>query len=494
MEDIIDKNKSKANLAFAFILVVCFVAFAMLLAYGGVANGNVIVNNNDSDVKVISVDSLNSGNISFVDKNISQCYGEINEVVSKRTYNSQTFKNKDGSFSAQLYSRAVFFYDGNCYVKLDQVSNPNLVKKEFTLYGVPLNSTFNFGSYILHNGINVSLENNTIVLKDAEDNLIKTLPQPYSIDSNGNVSVGLYKINLDNDNLSISVLVDHNWLENAKYPVMVDPTVQLDNSTGVYDAMLTMTNLRLRGGDFDQIGNTGFDLFNGVLEFNTSTIPTSSTINQIILNLSVDGNFVNAGSKMNFTRFNNSMVSDNVSYPTNLSGNYKLYVDVWNGTYTGGGFYLTGLTDFQSSGNKTFNLSLNSNANTDLKNQLGLNGYFALGVVSNLPLGPTELASFYNANGAGNLKEGPRLFVYYSSNCPSTCTYSGSGDWCVNQTCSSIASTTAITGDLYIQDVGVFNMSGVGVNFSGSNRHIYVYKGGQLILNHNSLGATGFDK
>ena len=109
----------------------------------------VITNTEEGKVMAIAVDELikNSNMVELSDvppAKASESYAN--------GYNSITRRNADGTYTTELYSRDMFFFDGENFVPLSNISEPRLTKKEITLNKIPDSSLFDFGTYALHKG------------------------------------------------------------------------------------------------------------------------------------------------------------------------------------------------------------------------------------------------------------------------------------------------------------------------------------------------------
>lgn len=287
---------------------------------------------------------------------------EVGEVIEKRTYNSQTNQNKDGSFTTTIFGRNAFFYDGEQYVELNKVSEPRLEKKEIALEQKPfyINNVFDFGEYKIHSGINISIENEELILRDAKGNVVGSLPRPFSTDANGDVSLDEYVIEIKgignekdktgliddligegdgNENkvdgegydrmLSIKVRVDKQWLKDAEYPVVVDPEVTLNNASGVYSGTSRWSsNLEYSRVDNSSfiypaaiphdavyIGNNSYNslvnfyyLDRGFYNFDLSSIPGGVKITDTKINLTINQNGTSQSSSACPPLFDNSNI------------------------------------------------------------------------------------------------------------------------------------------------------------------------------------------
>ena len=457
----------------------------------------VITNTEEGKVMAIAVDELikNSNMVELSDvppAKASESYAN--------GYNSITRRNADGTYTTELYSRDMFFFDGENFVPLSNISEPRLTKKEITLNKIPDSSLFDFGTYALHKGISAQVENNELIIKDAKNKTLKILPQPYATDANNVVETGSYALRfakLEDTNegtnesiMSLGVELSQDWLNGAKYPVVVDPTVNLSNNTGIYDSFVTYpsdTLLREIFGDYAislQVGRHRLIINQNprraFMEFNTSSIPDSATIGNVVLNLSIFAQVYDVGDTVNLTRFNLTMINNLSRYPDTKAGNENLFNDGGGGSESviGGGFYLTGLTDFQNTGNKSFDLG--TTADNDLQVQLD-GDYFGVGFIgtdeSTDDNYVTISSSETNLTSLGDVR--PKLFVTYSS-----CSPPGAGDWECTDPCSFHNDELLVPSNLYVYSGCVLNFTGrTNVTFVAPSSYIYVYSGGQILLN-----------
>jgi len=392
----------------SFLALALFFGFLFLIVYIYSINNSVKVISG-KDTLVLSAEELSkmSSQVTVGESKIN--YSESYEVLSKRTYNSKTFKNLDGTYTSEISNGDIFFFDGKEYVELEKLSEPTLEKKDIILNEIPKSNVVDFGNYVLYEGVNVSLENYKLVLKDGNNKIVKSLARPFSTDANGSVSLGEFDFELKGRKLNLDVVVDEDWLANAEYPVVVDPTYIFNNDSGVYDGdVFLFLDWGTRTIDGNMISISGpIVTLRGFIEFNTSAISDDVIVTDVDLNVSVIVPY-GVGDTINITRFNNSQITNNITYPNNGSGNIWLWQDLGTGP-NNLGYYLTDLTDFQTTGNKTFDLG--TNADMDLKSQL-VNDFFAIGIV-----GSDETTSDYvglRSSEIGGTSSGPKLRVTYT--------------------------------------------------------------------------------
>jgi hypothetical protein len=521
----IDKNFKKGFLRNIFFIVFA-VAFFSIIVYGFILDNNYsVIKNTGNDVKVIDPSSLKGSNINVVeDADLASINALPNEIVEKRTYTSRTFKNKDGSYTAEIYRGSIFFFDGKYFIDLANISSPVIEKKDVILDKIPDSNLIDFGTYALHKGVTPVMRDNNIIFIDYNNRPLLFLPPPYSTDADGKKSNDRYKTYFDGTNLSIFVEVDSQWLKSARYPVVVDPSVSLGGGSsysnfGSYSGFIMIDRNPLSNGrnvhnwSLTTGGSTDAYLFSwhnytfrSFMEFNTSIIQDNAIISNVGLNLTV-GSYLNTIYNINITRLNNTQISNLTKFPNNSSGNAALW-DALNGSI--GGFYKNNLTSFSSLGSKFIDLGIS--ASTDLQNQLN-NDYFSIGLKINNETHPFQYNIIYipifnlgfnsndsngsllGINGTGESNLYPKLIVTYTTSaCTSSCTYSGSGDWCINQTCQISLTVPIVSGDLYIYDSGVLNLVSGGINFTGANRNIYVYRGGRINIGKFGTNPGGFNK
>lgn len=112
---------------------------------------------------------------------------------------------------------------------------------------------------------------------DENNNTIYYFPQPYVEDADGNRSMLNYTYNVNRfDNLVIKVEVPYSYLENAVYPVVIDPTVQLSNETSEnledHWVVLREPDTVQASNDIATAANLSGNYWEGFLKFNISSV------------------------------------------------------------------------------------------------------------------------------------------------------------------------------------------------------------------------------
>jgi len=415
------------------------------------------------------------------------------EIISKRTYDSQTFDNKDRTYTTILFGGNIFFYDGKEYQYLKNMTDKPIEKKEIILDKIPENNLFDIEVYLPYKGITYELDKEgNLLFKDANGKNLGYLSRPFSIDSKNDVIKNDYVLNVlstSTKEFQLKVQVDRKWLDNAIYPVTIDPTIILNATSGIYDGDIQLNSLgglirNTNSPSFNVGCKAGSFLFNPIfhifIEFNASSIPDSAFVSDVILNLTVET--VNADflqNNISISRINNSQFSNNITYPDNLTGNYKLFNDTYG---TGNPHYIINSTSFQTVGNKTFDLG--TTADSDLINQLSVD-YFSVGLYStseNCP-GTSTINRYVSIYSSEDVINTPKLIATYNSPCPLFI----SGDQYCNTTCTYVNQQYVVPGDLYVQDGCTLTLGGNSkFYFADANRYIYVYKGGTIYFNDTS--------
>ena len=185
------------------------------------------------------------------------------------------------------------------------------------------------------------------------DNPLFWFTEPNAWDSNTNnpnytkpkytltpISTGLWELTIE---------IDSDWLDSAKYPVYIDPTIVLQpDATEGLDARMLAVVPNSNQGTFKWIAayHNGSNVQNTVILFDVSSIPAGSTINSAVLYLTVvsdysvpydrDPHRVLAGKVIN--NWQESEVTWNNRLTgvvwTNPGGDYSgLYADEGGATY-----------------------------------------------------------------------------------------------------------------------------------------------------------------
>ena len=133
--------------------------------------------------------------------------------------------------------------------------------------------------FIIDTNLDLSLDHNKINAKD-QDNIIFIIDTPYMWDSTNNYN---YNINYDlvkKDKYFLKLNLDQDWLDQAKFPVVIDPTI-IDNTGGVNDTYIDSGNVNSNYNNNDAL-KVGVDsnkkIFRSFIKFLLPTIGTGSDI------------------------------------------------------------------------------------------------------------------------------------------------------------------------------------------------------------------------
>ncbi|MDD5148659.1 MAG: hypothetical protein PHH08_04315 [Candidatus ainarchaeum sp.] len=154
------------------------------------------------------------------------------DIVEKRARNAKAFYLAGGKqIKWRVYQKPIHFFDGEKYVDLNLVSYPVIEKKEFVLNEKPRAARFRIGGYLLHRGVTAKInEANEIVFTDAKGSEIKKIVSGFAVDSEQNTATAAYEILQKQQKLEIFVNIGKEWLENAEYPIIIDPDTNYASS------------------------------------------------------------------------------------------------------------------------------------------------------------------------------------------------------------------------------------------------------------------------
>lgn len=99
------------------------------------------------------------------------------------------------------------------------------VKEEIILHQLPASNTYTFELNL--NGVKATTEKDgTIVFSDAKDNKLWYFEKPYMTDAAGKFSDKVtLALRQENGKTFVDVSADQAFLQTAKYPVTIDPTI-----------------------------------------------------------------------------------------------------------------------------------------------------------------------------------------------------------------------------------------------------------------------------
>ncbi len=189
---------------------------------------------------------------------------------------------------------------------------------------------------------------------------------------------------------SISILADYLWYENRTFPVIIDPSLTLNDTDISWNGHLFRnkgvspnTNSRISNPPFNlSVGRrnrvvcVGFScstenfIFRAVIEFDITPIPANvDTFQEILLKVNVDRLSTVGERQDNITV--NEMEMNNTDYPNNGPGNSEFGLDAGNGT-------LYNITDWGQYGLGEIIMNI-TDAGPDLLDRLAIQDWFGLG-------------------------------------------------------------------------------------------------------------------
>lgn len=126
-------------------------------------------------------------------------------------------------------------------------------------------------SFVINTNLNLVLENNTSILAYDNDVLVYKMESPYLLDNNQNRNENVeYELYKEETNYILTLKLDDEWLENAIYPVIIDPTIT-NPEKGVYDTYIYS-------------GDTNVTRYNqDILKVGVEKIGTSNRINRALI-------------------------------------------------------------------------------------------------------------------------------------------------------------------------------------------------------------------
>ena len=139
--------------------------------------------------------------------------------------------------------------------------------------------------FIIETDLELILNNRTIEARD-KNNIIFIMEAPYMIDNEGKRNDNsYYELEKHNTHYDVILKLDTKWLEEAIFPVVIDPTItNKENENNVYDTFIYPgdTNINRNEKDYIKMGVEridGKDIINrALLKFELPTIGTGSQI------------------------------------------------------------------------------------------------------------------------------------------------------------------------------------------------------------------------
>lgn len=144
-------------------------------------------------------------------------------------------------------------------------------------------------TFKIDTNLEVIKQDNLILLKDNND-IIYKIETPYYIDNNKKTNNNLdYILERKNNFYYLTIKLDKNYLqdENTIFPVIIDPTLYVNEQENVYDTYIYEgdTNVNRNNKDFLKIGTDCNNTYRALLKFDLPTIGTGSTVINAKVNL-----------------------------------------------------------------------------------------------------------------------------------------------------------------------------------------------------------------
>lgn len=142
-------------------------------------------------------------------------------------------------------------------------------------------------SFLVNTDLDLVINNDKSISAVKDNKIIFKIESPYMIDSNNNINNNLYyKLIKENNNYKLELILDNIWLENAKYPVIIDPTISnKGQNCPVYDTYIYPEDNSINRNSQD-ILKVGVERINGQDRINRTLIkfglPTIGTGSQVI--------------------------------------------------------------------------------------------------------------------------------------------------------------------------------------------------------------------
>jgi len=125
-----------------------------------------------------------------------------------------------------------------------------------------------------------------IYFKNSSGSTIFYLTEPIIIDSNGTQILGIYKVHGSNAQMNFYLRINKTFLENAVFPVYIDPSVKIGEENGGADAYISSAFPNTNYGSIDELDvkwlNSGAKL-SSYVKFNISSIPNNQVIDNSLL-------------------------------------------------------------------------------------------------------------------------------------------------------------------------------------------------------------------
>jgi hypothetical protein len=193
----------------------------------------------------------------------------------------------------------------------------------------------NYSFPIVLNNCTATLENNSLIYRNLSGDIVGSIPNPYMVDANGDVG----NVILAYDGIKVTLTPDYNWLKDAVYPVVIDPTTSIRvgaNADSGYTFGSALVTTAMRFGSYVGMPTGVFSRFLSV------GIPQGVTIDNAKVTFTADST---DSANTCITRIYGNDVDDSVA-PTTAAeyaalGLTSAFADWTLGSWTNGSTYDT---------------------------------------------------------------------------------------------------------------------------------------------------------
>ena len=289
-------------------------------------NTHIVKNDNYQIVFPNTINENKSIVLEYENYELSYTFENIN--------NSLITASSEGQYSKIVYSEVLDKVNLEYYVLNEQLKE-NIILKEYK-------EDFIISYTMNTNGLTLQEEDNKVYLKNEKnDNIFEILPL-YMVDANNIKSndVEMEIVEIDNSIYQITIIPSNEFLQEATYPLTIDPIVSVDVTTESLseNGISFRTKTHLYGNSSTEpfsnslyVG-TFSDEYYGIIEFTRGTTLDKDNAKIVFSN---DGE---GSGRYNIYRLDSSYNYDNLigtSFPTN------------NETYIGYGLYKDSLTEIE---------------------------------------------------------------------------------------------------------------------------------------------------
>ena len=204
------------------------------------------------------------------------------------------------------------------------------------------------------------------------------MPEPVAYDSNGSIIKIDYEFVNEDNETRVRIKTPYEWLENAVYPVVIDPTVEITDISD--DGGVRKDTLSFPHNYFFYKPKTGYATLGAdslyvnrwAMEWNLSSILNDANISDVTLQLFVDS--AGQNDYLNISHMEGGF-DDYPNTSGECEGNCNFYNDMGNGTQYASHTFSNNVTD------EFLNLSFNSAGANDIESALS-NDIFNIGLHS----------------------------------------------------------------------------------------------------------------